>query len=217
MSARQALATSLVFCTCPWRWGPWRTTSPGQGSLAAAWSSCLPTHAYGAEAWLQTCLVSYLAEGCEETVLRKPVQVQLKWSNSSKFRFLHWFTWMLLLSPFSVSKMYHLQHLRCVNRQGRWNLICKSTYNNFSCHFCMLATQNLFLFKTFVFYGQLSKGRAEECETNNSLYTTAWVQVLGQLSWWKTENKGQVSPLSATPFRMSKNGDRSNRMFLFSE
>ena len=37
-----------------------------------------------------------------------------------------------------------------------------------------------------------------------TVHTTAWVQVLGQLSWWKTENKGCVSPLSATPFTMKQ-------------
>lgn len=121
--------------------------------------------------------------------------------------FLCWFKHMLLCSQFSVSNLYDLQHLCCVNRKGRQDLIYSSG-RNFSCNLCMLGTPVLFLLKGWCSLGgcwlRSRQGHSRTvCNRNNSLNPGLhgfkfWVNYCGE------KQKIICSPLSATPFRVTQ-------------
>lgn len=109
------------------------------------------TSAYRAKAWLQTwpCPLLGWMMWQHAGLYKWGVEGQLKWSNSSQFMFLHWFTRRLLYSVFCVKVT---QHFCCVNKRGRWNLIWRPTYH-FSCNFSYVGDSKPFPFQKFMFYG----------------------------------------------------------------
>lgn len=197
-------------------WGVLWTKSSGQAPCKSL-SFCLAPRSHSSlQTWPHFPLGWMMWQ--HAALCKRRVEVQLRWSNSSKIMFLYWFTWMLLYSVFCFKIVQFITVLLCEQERKT----CFPSLLIIFVVIVMLVTQNLFPLKGFLFYATiailLNESREEQCDTEIIHCTqTCMGSSSSQLLWWKTENKGQFHHYLPHLSEWSKNGDRSNRLSLFSE